>query len=116
MAKLIVHAPTRDLAIAKMIRALNEYKILGVKSSKRFMIDVMTHPDFVAGKTYTNFIEKHMSERTVDPAPYRDLAVAAASAAAANRPGVAASSGGTKAGFPLPWEMIGAWEIGGSIR
>ena len=61
MAKLIVHAPTRDLALAKMIRALNEYKILGVKSSKRFMIDVMQHPEFIAGNTYTNFIETHMN-------------------------------------------------------
>jgi len=116
MAKLIVHAPSRELAIAKMIRALNEYKVLGVKSSKRFMIDVMSHENFVAGKTYTNFIEKHMGDRTLDTELYRDLAVAAAAAAAADRPAATASGGGTKAGYPSPWEMIGAWEIGGSIK
>jgi len=115
MAKLIVHAPTRDLALAKMIRALNEYKILGVKSSKRFMIDVMKHPEFIAGNTYTNFIETHMTGRDTEPGVLRDLAVAAAAVAATSRNG--STDVGTMAtGIPSPWEMIGAWEIGGSIN
>ena len=47
----LVVAPTRELAVRKMVRALNEYKLLGVKTSKRFMIDVLQHPEFEAGRT-----------------------------------------------------------------
>ncbi len=116
MAKLIVHAPTRDLAIVKMIDALNNYKILGVKTSKKFMIDVMNHPEFKAGRTYTSFIEKHMTERP-DTSQYQDIAVAAASVAFMNGPG----NGRKAAAGPTvreqnPWEMIGSWQIGESIH
>jgi acetyl/propionyl-CoA carboxylase alpha subunit len=116
MAKLIVHAPDRNLAIAKMIRALNEYKILGVKSSKRFMIDCLQHPEFVAGRTYTNFIEKHMGDRKVDMEFYRDAAVAAAAVASAAGPAQTATATTEKRGSFSPWQAIGAWEIGGSIK
>ena len=66
MAKLIVHAPDRELAIAKMIDALNNYKILGVRTSKKFMIDVMSHPKFVEGITYTSFIADYMGDRDTE--------------------------------------------------
>jgi acetyl-CoA carboxylase biotin carboxylase subunit len=117
MAKLVVYAPTRKLAIAKMIHALNEYKILGVKTSKKFMIDVMRHPDFVAGKTYTNFIEKNMSDRQLDMDSYKEIAVAVATVAS-TVPDVSHKSTerGIK-GAPLqPWQMIGSWQIGDSIH
>ena len=81
MAKLIVHAPTRDLAIDKMVRALNDYKILGVKTSKKFMIDCMLHKEFKEGRTYTNFIEKNVSDRIPNIETYKELAVAAAGVA-----------------------------------
>ncbi len=117
MAKLIVHAPDRSTAITKMIDALNHYKILGVRTSKRFMIDVMSHPDFAAGKTYTNFIEKHMLDRAVDNGTYRELATALATAASVTRARAAASSsGGGPAEQASPWEIIGAWQIGDSIH
>ncbi|PWB70955.1 pyruvate carboxylase subunit A, partial [candidate division GN15 bacterium] len=115
MAKLIVHAPDRDLAIAKMITALHNYKILGVKTSKRFMVDVLTHPEFIAGRTFTSFIERHMSTRQTDIARFRNLAVAAASAEST----VMTRSNGTGVGraeAPTPWLTIGSWEIGDSIH
>ncbi|MFH1372870.1 MAG: acetyl-CoA carboxylase biotin carboxylase subunit [bacterium] len=119
MAKLIVHAPTRELAIARMIAALNAYKILGVRTSKRFMIDVMTHPDFVAGQTFTNFIEKNMSDRQLDSDTFRDLAVAAATVASAATSSTGAiSNTGVGAGVskrPSPWQIIGNWQIGDNI-
>lgn len=114
MAKLIVYAPTRELAIAKMINALNEYKILGVKTSKRFMIDVINHPNFLAGKTYTSFIEKNMSDRRVDVDAYKEIAVAAAAVASSSTVGDKSETiRGTIS--PSPWELIGSWQIGDSI-
>ena len=115
MAKLIVHAPDRELAIEKMIHALNDYKILGVKTSKRFMIDVLKHPEFHSGRTFTSFIEDNMADREIDLAEFSDIATAAASAASAtSRP--AAASGGAKQLAPSPWTLIGNWQIGDSIH
>lgn len=116
MAKLIVHAPTRELAIAKMIHALNEYKILGVKTSKKFMIDILTHPDFLAGKTYTNFIEKNMADRQLDIDSYREIAVAAATVASTVPSGQQVGSKERIKATLSPWEMIGSWQIGDSIH
>jgi len=116
MAKLIVHAPTRETAIVKMIDALNNYKILGVKTSKKFMVDVLNHPDFIAGKTYTNFIEKNMSDREIDWSQYNEIAVALASAASLTAAPAVTGGGGARQKAPSPWQTIGSWEIGDSIH
>ncbi|MEA2030669.1 MAG: acetyl-CoA carboxylase biotin carboxylase subunit [candidate division Zixibacteria bacterium] len=117
MSKLIVHAPNRELAIKKMIDSLNAYKILGVKTSKKFMIDVMSHPEFKAGHTYTSFIEKHMADRQLDLTAYRTIAVAAASVAAHTAHGAKAFNGVKSDGaMPSPWQTIGSWQIGDSIH
>ena len=115
MAKLIVHAPSRELAIAKMIEALHNYKILGVKTSKRFMVDVLTHPEFVAGRTFTSFIERHMSNRQTDIVAFRNLAIAAA-AAESTQSVHSTAGGGRRAEAATPWQTIGTWEIGDSIH
>ncbi len=62
LSKLIVHAQTRERAIAKMIKALKGYVILGVKTPVAFLIDVLTSNPFVNGDVYTNFIETHFSD------------------------------------------------------
>lgn len=117
MAKLIVHAPDRNTAIKKMIDALNNYKILGVKTSKKFMIDVLGHPEFIAGRTFTDFIDKHMNDRPGIIDNFRQLAAAAAAAASV----VSANSGGasgiqTAVKRPTPWQLIGSMQIGDSIH
>ncbi len=117
MAKLVVHAPNRELAIEKMINALNDYKILGVKTSKRFMIEVLNHAEFRAGRTYTDFIEKHMGDRSTDIEHLRDLAVAAATVATvAGARGSAAGKSSDGAARPSVWQAIGNWQIGESIH
>jgi acetyl/propionyl-CoA carboxylase alpha subunit len=110
LAKLVVYAPDRDLAITKMINALKEYKILGIKTSRRFMIDVLSHPEFKAGRTYTDFIETHMADRTVDADTAAELAVAASSAAMLSKSKVRVA--GRREISPSPWQTIGPWEIG----
>ncbi len=116
MAKLIVHAPDRPAAIAKMIDALYQYKILGVKTSKRFMVEVLEHPAFVGGKTYTNFIETHMAARTDRRADYTSIAAASASATAMTVPTAGGVGGDSKATVATPWQSIGAWQIGDDIH
>ncbi len=63
IAKLIVHASTRDQAISRMSRALGEYMITGVKTTIPFQQEIMRHKDFIAGKYDTGFVEKMLAER-----------------------------------------------------
>lgn len=59
ISKLICWGKTRDEAIARMKRALYEYKITGVKTSIRLLVRIMDTPDFKEGKYNTHFIEKN---------------------------------------------------------
>jgi acetyl-CoA carboxylase biotin carboxylase subunit len=59
ISKLICWGKTRDEAIARMKRALYEYKITGVKTSIRLLVRIMDTPDFKSGKYNTHFIEKN---------------------------------------------------------
>ena len=49
IAKLIVTAATREIAIARMRRALSEFKIEGIKTTIPFQLEIMNHPDFING-------------------------------------------------------------------
>ncbi len=62
LAKLIVHAPTRPLAIRKMLEALGHYEIDGVKTNIPFLRDLLRHPEFSAGQTDTGFIPRNFPE------------------------------------------------------
>ncbi len=64
ISKLIAYAEDREKAIAKMIKALGEYVILGVKTPIPFLIDVLKSEPFAAGETFTDFIEKHFGNWT----------------------------------------------------
>jgi len=64
IAKIIVHAPTRDAALAKMRSALDETVILGVETNLNFQYQIMRHPVFMDGKADTGFIENDMKMNT----------------------------------------------------
>ena len=57
IAKLIVTAQTREEAINKMKRALDEFIIEGIKTTIPFHRQLMDHPDYVAGNYTTKFME-----------------------------------------------------------
>ena len=57
IAKLIATAQTRDEAITKMQRALDEFIIEGIKTTIPFHQKVMSHPDFLSGKYTLEFME-----------------------------------------------------------
>ena len=59
IAKLIVHGPTRELAIARMQRALLEYIITGIRTNIPYHLAVLSDTDFRAGNYTTHFIEEH---------------------------------------------------------
>jgi acetyl-CoA carboxylase biotin carboxylase subunit len=57
IAKLIVHAPTREEAIEKMKRALGEFVIEGISTTIPFHIKLLQHEQFVSGEFNTKFLE-----------------------------------------------------------
>jgi acetyl-CoA carboxylase, biotin carboxylase subunit len=59
IAKLIVWAPTREMAIDRMIRALGEFRVEGVKTTIPFHLKLMKNPDFRSGDVSTRFLEEH---------------------------------------------------------
>jgi len=67
IAKLITTAQTREEAINKMRRALDEFVIEGVKTTIPFHRQLMDHPDYLAG----NYTTKFMEDFEMDP-KYKD--------------------------------------------
>lgn len=66
IAKLIVTAQTRDEAIAKMKRALEEFYIEGVKTTIPFHRQLLENEDFLAGNYTTKFMEDFVMDRSFD--------------------------------------------------
>ena len=60
IAKVIVHAPTREAALMKMRSALNEMLVVGVETNLDFQYQIIRHPVFAEGKADTGFIEDIM--------------------------------------------------------
>src|SRR6202171_229301 len=74
IAKVIVHARTRELAIARMRRALDAMVIEGIKTTIPLHLRIMDNADFQAGNISTRFMEDFLArngvrERTVGAAP-----------------------------------------------
>lgn len=72
IAKLIVHSKDRMSAIAKMIRAIDEYKILGVETTLDFCKFVLQHPDFISGKFDTGFVNKYFKPECLNQSLHPD--------------------------------------------
>lgn len=68
MAKLIVWAPTRDEAIARMVRALQEFRVTGLHTTIPLHQRLLAHPTFRAGEVMTHSVESEMlaSEGTTE--------------------------------------------------
>jgi acetyl/propionyl-CoA carboxylase alpha subunit len=104
IAKLIVHAETRDRARARAIAALRSFPVLGIRTNLAFLISVLEHPAFAAGGADTGFIDEHLDDLvTTPPAPVDAIAAAAF---ATDGPLATESRTG---GATEPWERLGTW-------
>ncbi len=64
LAKLAVWADTREQAIARMLRALGEFSITGIKTNIAFFRRILRDPEFQAGRLHTGFIDEFFSRQT----------------------------------------------------
>jgi acetyl-CoA carboxylase, biotin carboxylase subunit len=81
ISKLIVHGKDRTEAIEKMLRAISDYKIVGVETTLDFCSFVLKHPAFVSGKFDTSFISKYFTPEvlSVENNEYAEVAAIAGS-------------------------------------
>ena len=80
IAKLIVHAPNRAAAAAKLARAAASVEVWPVRTNAAFLARCAGDPDFVAGRIDTGFIERH-ADRLVPDGSASDRVAGAAAAA-----------------------------------
>jgi propionyl-CoA carboxylase alpha chain len=97
LAKLIVWGSDREAARRRMLRALAEYRIAGIKHNIPVLRRVLAHPAFIAGDLSTHFLTEHNLLRgapgAADGMPY--AAMAAAIFAARRQQGIRIQNGGT---------------------
>jgi acetyl-CoA carboxylase biotin carboxylase subunit len=80
IAKVIVHARTRELAIARMHRALDAMVIEGIKTTIPLHLRIMNNPAFQAGNISTRFLEEMLSSNGTREAETGAAALTTASA------------------------------------
>ena len=110
LSKVIALGRTRDESIDRMILALKDYRIVGIKNNVRFLIDCLSHPEYRAGNLFTGFIEKYLPEWAESESD-KELDAAYAGAALAMS-GKAATSSDTLQELEIsPWQALGSWEL-----
>jgi acetyl-CoA carboxylase biotin carboxylase subunit len=115
LAKLIVWAENRESACQKMIKALDDYVILGVQTSIRFLRDLISHPQFRRGATTTSFIQDHFDDWSGDrdSEEKKNLALMAAAYDSLSRSTLREDYAAAKKELFSPWQSLGKWRLGG---
>jgi acetyl-CoA carboxylase biotin carboxylase subunit len=115
LAKLIVWAENREIACQRMIKALDDYVILGVQTSIRFLRDLIGHPQFRKGATTTSFIQDHFADWTgeKDVGEKHRLALLAAAFDSSQGSTLRKGFQTEKKEIYSPWFLLGKWRIGG---
>jgi len=62
LGKLIAFGSTRRSAIRRLVQALREFHVTGIKTTIPFLLRVLEHPKFLSGEFDTNFIARHTEE------------------------------------------------------
>ncbi|MFN9545727.1 MAG: acetyl-CoA carboxylase biotin carboxylase subunit [Cyanobacteriota bacterium] len=60
IGKLIVWAPTREMALRRLRRALSEWAVTGIPTTIEFHLALLERPEFQRGEVYTKFVEENM--------------------------------------------------------
>ncbi|MEQ9451313.1 MAG: biotin carboxylase N-terminal domain-containing protein [Pseudomonadales bacterium] len=86
IAKVVVHAPTRREAAARLARVLETTEIQGLTTNRDFLVATLRTPEYLAGETTTDFIERVNPQRArqIDPDEVRDAVIACALQSQAN--------------------------------
>ncbi|MDB5503952.1 MAG: Carbamoyl-phosphate synthase chain, ATP-binding protein [Tardiphaga sp.] len=106
LAKVIAWAPTRDAAIDRLNRGLEETDVRGIVTNIPFLSALVTHPDVRANAIDTGFIERQLTTLTPLAAAPGDLELCAAIAA------ILGEEQAAQAGETSPWQAAGWMPVG----
>ena len=113
LAKLVVWGSDRTEAVARLRRALEEYEVFGIQTTIPFFRNVLEHPDFLAGRIDTGFIDRALAEGILDngnpSAEEVNVALLAAALDAAKHSPNGASTAPSDASSK--WKMAGRGEL-----
>ncbi len=107
LAKVIAWAPTRDAAIERLNRGLEDTDVRGIVTNIPFLSALVTHPQVRANAIDTGFIERELKNLTPAPAAVGDLELCAAVAAILGEEAKAA-----EAEAHSPWRSSGWMPVG----
>ncbi|UPJ66181.1 acetyl/propionyl/methylcrotonyl-CoA carboxylase subunit alpha [Bradyrhizobium sp. 191] len=107
LAKMIAWAPTRDVAIERLNRGLEESDVRGIVTNIPFLSALMTHPKVRANAIDTGFIERELAVLTRAPPAPGELELCAAVAAILNDERQAAGAQANS-----PWQTFGWQPVG----
>jgi 3-methylcrotonyl-CoA carboxylase alpha subunit len=110
LAKVIAWAPTREAAICRLARGLDETDVRGVATNISFLSALVTHADVRANAVDTGFIERHLQDLTPASATLGETELAAAVAAV-----LLAESKASPTDAASPWRTAG-WMVVGRRR
>jgi acetyl-CoA carboxylase biotin carboxylase subunit len=115
LAKLITWAENREIACQRMIKALDDYVILGVQTSIAFLSDLIGHPQFREGRTTTSFIQDNFVNWAgeKDSRERQRLALLAAAFDSLQGPTAGRGLFKEKKEIYSPWLSMGKWRLGG---
>jgi 3-methylcrotonyl-CoA carboxylase alpha subunit len=107
LAKVIAWAPTRQAAIDKLNRGLEEIDVRGITTNIPFLSALVTHPGVRANAIDTGFIERELKNLTAAPAAPGDLELCAAVAIILD-----AEQKAARAESHSPWHRFGWMPVG----
>ncbi|MDP2915178.1 MAG: acetyl-CoA carboxylase biotin carboxylase subunit [Candidatus Aminicenantes bacterium] len=108
LAKLVVWGENRQQTLARMSRALEEYRLIGIRTNIPYLRRIVRHPEFARGAYDTHFLMKHQDELLKFDRSDHDRIALAAAAVLAWR-GEEKSTAGPAAGNSAAsaWKMAG---------
>ncbi len=59
LVKVTAHSSSVEDTVRKLKRALAEFRIRGVKTNIRFLLNIINHPEFIKGNATVNFLQQH---------------------------------------------------------
>jgi acetyl-CoA carboxylase biotin carboxylase subunit len=114
LAKLIGYGSDRAQATARLVRALNEYFVGGIKTNISLFRRILRDPDFVAGRLDTGYLDRLLArptEITQSDAGAAEVAAIAAGVFAVLDPATARTDANGQATAPeSPWKRTGRQE------
>jgi acetyl-CoA carboxylase biotin carboxylase subunit len=114
ISKLSVWGETRGEAILRMRRALEEYRIIGVKTNIPFHQQIVNHTEFIYGQFDTTFVENRFAMQHSDRGELlKAAAIAATMVADERRQNTAHTLARRQGSSTNGWKMAGRWEAMG---